>query len=352
MSAHVETEDLEHILKRTSHLWKEVKDQNIFITGGTGFFGCWLVESFAWINDHLNLNAKAFVLSRDPESFAHKAPHLVSHPSIHLVQGDVRSFDFPKEEFRFVIHAATETGTRPNQENPLLMLETIVEGTRRTLELAHTHGTKKFLLTSSGAIYGKQPAEMTNIVEDYNGAPDPLDPGAAYAEGKRVAEILCRLYYDQIGLGTKIARCFAFLGPYLPLDSNFAIGNFIRDAYRGGPIRVNGDGTPCRSYLYAADLTIWLWTILFNGKPCRPYNVGSDRSISISDLAQLLCKLSTPGIDIKIASRATPEQPPLRYVPSVDRARSELSLESWTSLERAIEKTFKWLNCCEREMNS
>jgi dTDP-glucose 4,6-dehydratase len=123
------------------------------------------------------------------------------------------------------------------------------------------------------------------------------------------------------------------------MDIQYAMGNFIRDASQGETIRVSGDGTPFRSYLYAADLAIWLWTILFKGQPCHPYNVGSDRSISIAELADLVRQLVSPGIEITIAQHADLTHPPQRYVPSVERARVELSLESWVSLEQAIERT-------------
>jgi dTDP-glucose 4,6-dehydratase len=113
----IDREDLNHVLKHTSHLWKEVQGQHIFMTGGTGFFGCWLLESFVWANDQLDLGAKATVLSRSPQSFAAKAPHLANHPAVGLIQGDVRTFEFPPGDFRFVIHAATEASAKLNQES-------------------------------------------------------------------------------------------------------------------------------------------------------------------------------------------------------------------------------------------
>jgi dTDP-glucose 4,6-dehydratase len=224
------------------------------------------------------------------------------------------------------------------------MFKTIVEGTNRALEFSRTHGTRKFLLTSSGAVYGKQPPEMTHIPEDYAGAPNPMDAQSAYGEGKRAAEALCRLYSQRYGLEAKIARCFSFVGPYLPLDAHRAVGNFIRDICQGGPVQVKGDGSPYRSYLYAADLAIWLWTILFKGQSCWPYNVGSGISISISELASLVSRVSGDKRDVTISGKADPACPPQRYVPSTERARRDLSLQEWISLEEALRKHYDFIN--------
>src|SRR3569832_1985356 len=147
--------DLEMVSQRTAPLWEEARGQNIFVTGGTGFFGCWLVESFSHADKVLSLNAGMTVLTRSPEAFALKCPHLADNPAIRLVRGDVRNFAFPDGEYRFVIHAATEASAKQAAEAPLEMLSTIVEGTKRTLEFASSHGAKAFLQTSSGAEYGK-----------------------------------------------------------------------------------------------------------------------------------------------------------------------------------------------------
>jgi nucleoside-diphosphate-sugar epimerase len=331
--------DLDHILDHTRDLWDELRGQRIFITGGTGFFGCWLLESFIWANEKLNLNAQATVLTRSPDAFRVKAPHLAGNEAVTLLSGDVRTFDFPKESFSHIIHAATESSAKLNDENPLLMVDTIIDGTRHTLDFAKACGARKFLLTSSGAVYGKQPPELTHIPEDYSGAPDPMDPKSAYGQGKRIAEHLCTLYARQSDIEMKIARCFAFVGPYLPLDTHFAIGNFIRDALNGGPIIIKGDGTPRRSYLYAADLAIWLWTILFKGQSCRPYNVGSEEERSILQIARQVAACLPSAIALEIRGRHDPQRSTESYVPSTRRCFQELGLQAWTELSTAIRRT-------------
>jgi nucleoside-diphosphate-sugar epimerase len=332
-------DDLDHVLMHTQDLWEELRGKRLFITGGTGFFGRWILETFVYANEQLSLGASAVVLTRNPESFALKAPHLATRNDLKLLRGDVRDFDFPDGDFSHVIHAGT-TSSAPVE--PLEMFDTIVQGTRHVLDFAATHHTRKFLFISSGAVYGKQPPELTHISEDYHGAPDPLDSNSAYGEGKRAAELLCTLMANRHGFEAKIARCFAFVGPHLPLDAHFAIGNFIRDALQGDSIRVGGDGTSLRSYLYTADLAIWLWKILFQGKSCQSYNVGSDLEISIGELGKLVIETTGTDQSVTVHRQSVVGKAPERYVPSIKKALLELNLKQFIQLPEAISKTANW----------
>jgi dTDP-glucose 4,6-dehydratase len=331
--------DLDHVLEHTHGLWEELRGARLFVTGGTGFFGRWMLESFTRANDELSLGAQAIVLTRDPGRFAAAAPHVAEHAAIALQTGDVRSFDDPSVECTHVLHMATETALTPSAT---ASFDSAVDGTRRVLGFAARRGVTKLLLTSSGAVYGPQPPDCERLSEDYVGSPRPDDVAAGYAHGKRAAEFLCSAAAAQTRLEAKIARCFAFVGPLLPLDANFAIGNFIRDALYGDRIEVTGDGTARRSYLYAADLAVWLWTILIRGKSGRPYNVGSEADLSISELAQLVAQVLRPGLPVHTAEQPTPGANPARYVPATTRAAQELGLRSRVGLDDAVLRTVEW----------
>jgi nucleoside-diphosphate-sugar epimerase len=218
----------------------------------------------------------------------------------------------------------------------------------RTLDFARTHGVGKLLLTSSGAVYGKQPTSITNVSEEYLGGPDTVDPASVYAEGKRVSEQMCALQATQSSIEIKIARCFAFIGPHLPLDAHFAIGNFIGDVLAGRPIKISGDGTARRSYLYASDLAIWLWRMLFQAPSLVPINVGSADDLSILELAQVVVQSLGASTAIYVAKAPTPGAAVARYVPSVDRAKEILSLEQTVGLQEAIRRTAEWHVAADR----
>jgi nucleoside-diphosphate-sugar epimerase len=331
--------DLAHILSHTTPLWEELRGKHLLLTGGTGFFGSWLVSSFLHANQILGLNSTITVLSRNPEKFFLKMPHLKHRKELDFIIGDVRYFDCADRDFTHIIHAATESSSNLNGENPLEMLDTIVSGTKNVLQFAQINPVEKFLYVSSGAVYGKQPPELSHIPETYLGGPNQLLPFSAYAEGKRTAELLCSIYSN---LNVKIARCFAFVGPYLSLSAHFAVGDFIADAISGKPIIVNGDGTPYRSYLYGADMAIWLWTILFSGKIGEAYNVGSGNPVQISELAHLIAKKVTPSPKVEISIERNPSIPCARYIPDVGKAFRDLGLYDFIPLEPAIERMIAW----------
>ena len=308
------------------------------MTGGTGFFGRWMLESFLRANDELGLGAQAVVLARDPQRFAGTAPHVAGHAAVTFHPGDVNSFAFPDLDCSHILHMATETALG---SSATASFTTAVSGTERVLDLAAATGARRLLLTSSGAVYGPQPTDCERLSEDYAGAPSPQDVTSGYGHGKRAAEFLCSAAAATTDLEVMIARCFAFVGPLLPLDGNFAIGNFIRDALYRDRIDVAGDGTARRSYLYAADLALWLWTILFRGQSTRPYNVGSEADLSIAALASLVGDVLRPGIPVQIAGAAT-SAPPSRYVPATTRAHAELDLSDRIGLPDAVLRTANW----------
>jgi len=285
-------EDLEHIFENTHDIWESFRGKSIFLTGGTGFFGKWLLESFIYINEKLELNATITTLTRNPEAFLLEYPFYKEHTNtVHFVKGDILTYDFNLEEkFQFIIHAATAASESLNKSNPLLMMDTITIGTRRILDFAITQPIEGFLFISSGAIYGKQPLGVSNIKEIDSFKIDINNSNAAYSEGKRIAELYCSTYFEKYNLPVKIARCFAFVGPYLPLDTHFAIGNFINNVIKNEDIFIMGDGSTTRSYMYASDLSIAIWKILLIGNNNKPYNVGVDKAYSLKEIASILKK--------------------------------------------------------------
>jgi dTDP-glucose 4,6-dehydratase len=253
----------------------------------------------------------------------------------------VTNYSFPELGIDYIIHAATEASAKLNHEQPLVMIDSILDGTRNVLEFARKVSVKRMLYISSGAVYGVPPDGLKGFTEDYAGGPNPLSPSSAYAEAKRTAELLCACYFRQYGIEIPVARGFAFVGPYLDLNAHFAIGNFIRNGLNKENIIIKGDGKPLRSYMYAPDMVIWLLHILLEGKSCEAYNVGSDEAISISELAFKVAGFF-PGLKVEVLNQVTPTDRNQDYIPDVAKSRMEFGLGQIINLDRAIRKTIKF----------
>lgn len=260
-------------------------------------------------------------------------PHLASRREFDWLVGEPAGFTPPAGRFDYLIDLATPSAAEVGAGGAA-SIDHCLQGTTKLIDFARASGVRRILYASSGAVYGRQPPDLSHVPEDFVADPATVSP---YGRLKQHTE---RRFLDS-ERDCVVARGFAFIGPYLPLTSKFAAGSFIRDALDGRSLAIEGDGRTVRSYLYAADLSIWLLSLLLLGKPGRAYNVGSDQALTIGELAQrVTCRApAAAGIETR--------QPPgvglaERYVPDIRRARDEAALSSWIGADAAIDRTLKW----------
>lgn len=330
--------DLDDALQRLDGVWDALDGASILITGGSGFFGCWMLETLLWAIDAGRLDARVDLVLRDADGFGRKAPHLARHAAVRLLPGDIRAFE-PAEAYTHVAHMASTAGRDLGDGDPLEIVDTLAKGTGVALAAAR-RGRARFLYTGSGRVYGDLPAGMTHVPETYQGGPDPMAAGEIMSEAKRVAETLTALATRDGSVQGLVSRGFAFVGPYFPIDSIYALGNFIADALAGRPITVQGDGTPVRSYMYGSDLAVWLWTMLAAGASGRAYNTGSEAGMSLAEVASRVGAIA--GVPVVVMRTPDPARPVHRYVPDTTRARTELGLRETVGLDDAIRRTLAW----------
>lgn len=309
---------------------------SLLIIGGSGFFGKSILDAFQrGVLNRWNID-NVIAVARSAERLRLEAPHLIS-PRVELHSVDIATADtLPPADF--VIHAAASTDVSRYHSQPLAERQNILGGTLNYCRMAKKfHVGSKIVYVSSGAVYGSQPPDLDRITEDYAaGSLDELPAGKRdYASAKRDAEEAVR-QLGQCGLSVSIARCFAFVGSWLPLDQHFAIGNFIGDGLRGRPILVKAQNCVYRSYMYVDDLVEWLMTIGAHAQPQSPiYNVGSDEAVLMGELAGLVsCEFGVPA-HVPPVTDAKAD----RYVPSIEKAKQELGVILRYDLRSAIRAT-------------
>jgi dTDP-glucose 4,6-dehydratase len=309
---------------------------SLLVIGGTGFFGKSILDAFQrnmlnpWSID------KITIIARRPEEIQGEYSKLITK-RVKFIKGDICSIsELPFADF--VIHAAASTDARNYIASSSTERSNIIRGTLNYCELAKKfHQKSKIVYVSSGAVYGPQPHDLEKIPEDFVflDAEKLPENKRDYAYAKRDSEKaiidLCL-----IGLNVSIARCFAFIGPWLPLDQHFAIGNFINDGLNNRKIKVIAKYKVYRSYMYADDLVEWLMTIADKSNPsCPIYNVGSDQEILMNDLASKIGDFFHQETDMLPHSSDDVDI----YIPDISRAIKDLKLHLKYNLDEAISST-------------
>ena len=311
--------------------------QTLLMTGGSGFFGKSVLDAFGrGLLAPFGI-ARIIALSRQAQALRALAPQLCG-PGVELVDGDVQELDSTFGA-HLVIHAAASSDARHYQTDPAHEMRTIVQGTQRVCDaVAQASNRPRLLYVSSGAVYGRQPPDVAALAEDAPFVVDADPFKEAYTQAKRQAETIVSRLALEHRVPTRIARCFAFVGPWLPRDQHFAMGNFLGAALRGAPIEVRARHPVLRSYLHADDLAVWLLRLASAEGGCgEAYNVGSGQAVSLRDLATLMAGIA--GLRAVLPETDSTDLPDDRYVPDVGLAKREFGLTVTVPLRTAVERT-------------
>lgn len=331
--------DLEQVLYFAKKDILSLKHTTIFISGGTGYIGKWILENLIFSNIKLDLKIKIFLLSRNPKKFISNFPEIASNKALKIIKGDIRNFKYPKGQVDYVIHAAADV---VNINSAKETFDVITNGTKNMLKFCNLKNVSHVLILSSGAVYGKVPLNLKFISENYFGNLK-YNKNSAYGLGKLISEWMGSLYTQNTETNCKFARIFAQVGPYIPLEKHFAVGNLILNAIDDEDLLIKGDGKVNRSYMYGSDLVIWLLAILLRGKKSVAYNVGSDKSISIKQLAKKILIISgNSKSKVKILNKKNIKLENYQYIPDISLAKKELSLQLRVSLDESLRNTIDW----------
>lgn len=301
-----------------------------------------MLETMLHANGALGLGLRATALVRNEETFVKRFPHLASSPAVRTITGDVRVAHPEARGFSHYVHCASAASPELNAKRPEDVIDLIERGTATMVDAAATGSGTRFLQISSGAVYGPQPPSILLIEESCAAGAEAREPVQRFGAAKRRAEQYGEAAVAR-GVGFVSARVFALVGPRLPLEGEFAVGNFLGDAVAGRSVRVTGDGTPVRSWLYAADLAAWCWTLLARGTAGAAYNVGSEEEMPIAEAARRVAALTEPPLAVSRGREPEPGATPSRYVPSTRRAREELALDAWITFDDALRRTWNSL---------
>jgi GDP-L-fucose synthase len=214
------------------------------------------------------------------------------------------------------------------------------------LEAARRADVGRFLVVSSACVYPRDCAIPTPESEGFRGEPEKSNEGYGWA--KRMSEYAGRAYAAEFGMEVAIARPYNAYGPrdHFDAERSHVIAALVKRVCDGeDPVRVWGDGSVTRSFLYVEDFARGLLEVAEKHPKADPLNIGADEEISMRELAGLIVRLS--GSRAKLAfDPSKPSGQPRRRC-DTSKARRTIGFEARVSLTEGLARTIEWYRAHE-----
>src|SRR5688572_2969903 len=268
------------------------------------------------------------LLTGSADNIAH-----IHDPRFLFVKHDVTNYIVADGPIDYVLHFASPASPIDYLELPIQTLKVGALGTHKALGVAKARGAK-FLLASTSEVYGDPLVHPQQ--EEYWGNVNPVGPRGVYDEAKRFAEAMTMAYHRFHGVDTRIVRIFNTYGPRMRLADGRAIPTFIRQALRGEPLTVAGDGSQTRSFTHYSDLVDGIWRLM-QASINDPVNLGNPREMTLLELAQRV--IAASGSTSDVVFRPLPVDDPKVRQPDITRAREALGWGPKVDVETGLAET-------------
>ncbi len=307
----------------------------VLVTGGAGFLGSHLCDFL--LAHGCDVVCMDNLLTGSLDNIAH-----IQDPRFIFVEYDVTNFITIKGDLDYVLHFASPASPIDYLELPIQTLKVGSLGTYRALGLAKARGAR-FLLASTSEVYGDPLVHPQR--EDYWGNVNPVGPRGVYDEAKRFAEAITMAYHRFHQVDSRIVRIFNTYGSRMRLTDGRAIPTFIRQALRGEPLTMYGDGSQTRSFTYVSDLIEGIWRLM-HAPVNDPVNIGNPREMTLLELAKHV--LRATGSRSEIVFRPLPTDDPKVRQPDIGKAKRVLGWVPTVELEEGLARTVEWCRTVEQ----
>ncbi|HEY1375049.1 MAG TPA: UDP-glucuronic acid decarboxylase family protein [Candidatus Binatia bacterium] len=302
----------------------------VLITGGAGFIGSHLCESFLKRGDHVICMDNGSTGSRE------NIAAFSSNPHFRFMDHNVSNYIEIDGPLDMVLHFASPASPVDYLEMPIQTLKVGSLGTHNALGLAKDKGAV-FLLASTSEVYGDP--LVTPQREDYWGNVNPIGPRGVYDEAKRFAEAMTMAYHRSHKLNTRIVRIFNTYGPRMRMKDGRVVPNFITQALKNEPITVYGKGEQTRSFGYIDDLVRGLHRLL-EVEHHLPVNLGNPHEMTVLEFAKKIIALT--GSKSEIVYQPLPQDDPQVRQPDISKARQLLGWEPQIHVDEGLKRTIEF----------